>query len=174
MTPERTYIVSIGGSYLSCDEWTTGIYCRSDEVDELALVLTVDFTVELCKPMRVGLQSCEGLCMSVKHTHTTHTDTVFQWVWLMLWNVVQCLTWHKHCSCSHSSPFLLLSSYVLLFLTATFVKNSMSHIFLIMQYLHIDEVGLEHGRHSGLQVVKAGLRAIACHFDQPWKLQYCN
>lgn len=42
-------------NYLGCDEWTTGIYCRRDEVDELALVLTVDFTVELCEPVRIGL-----------------------------------------------------------------------------------------------------------------------
>lgn len=45
------------GVYLRCDEWTAGIYCRCDEVDELALVVTVDFTVELCEPMGVGLQS---------------------------------------------------------------------------------------------------------------------
>lgn len=40
---------------------------------------------------------------------------------------------------------------------------------LNMQYLHINEIRLEHRRHSCLQVVKAGLRAIARHFNQPWK-----
>lgn len=62
-------------NYLRCDEWATGVYCRCDEVDELALVLTVDLAVELCKPMRVGLQSSKGLCMSVtnKTTHTVKT-----------------------------------------------------------------------------------------------------
>lgn len=61
-------------SYLSCDEWTTGIYWRCDEVHELALVLTVDLTVELCKPMWVGLQSSKGLCMSVMNkTHTVNS-----------------------------------------------------------------------------------------------------
>lgn len=50
--------------YLSSDEWATRIYGRCDEVDELALVLTVDLTVELCKPVRVGLQSSKGLCMT--------------------------------------------------------------------------------------------------------------
>lgn len=57
-------------SYLSSYEWATGIYCRCDEVDELGLVLTVDLTVELCKPMRVGLQSGKGLCMSVTNKTT--------------------------------------------------------------------------------------------------------
>ena len=60
--------------YLSCDKWATGIYCRCNEVDELALVLTMDFTVELCEPMRVGLQSSKGLCMSV----TNRTSSTFK------------------------------------------------------------------------------------------------
>lgn len=56
--------------YLSCDEWAAGIYSRGDEVDELALVLTVDLTVELRKPVGVSLQGRKGLRMSETHTHT--------------------------------------------------------------------------------------------------------
>lgn len=56
--------------YLCCDEWATGIYCRCDEVHELALVLGVNLAVELCKPMGVGLQSSESLCMSAINKHT--------------------------------------------------------------------------------------------------------
>lgn len=38
---------------------------------------------------------------------------------------------------------------------------------LKVEYLHINEVRFEHRRHSGLQVVEAGLRAVAGHFNQP-------
>lgn len=62
--------------YLSCDEWAAGIYSRGDEVDELALVLTVDLTVELCKPVGVSLQGGKGLRMTETHTHT-HTYGIF-------------------------------------------------------------------------------------------------
>lgn len=37
------------------------------------------------------------------------------------------------------------------------------------KYLHINEVWLEHRRHGGLQVIKAGLGAIARYFHQPDK-----
>lgn len=53
--------------YLRCDERTASIYSRSDEVDELALILSVDLTVELCKPVRVSLQGSKCLRMSVTH-----------------------------------------------------------------------------------------------------------
>lgn len=53
--------------YLRCDERAASIYSRSDEVDELALILSVDLTVELCKPVRVSLQGSKCLRMSVTH-----------------------------------------------------------------------------------------------------------
>lgn len=41
--------------YLSCDEWSACINGRCEEVDELALVLTVDLAVEVRQPVAVGL-----------------------------------------------------------------------------------------------------------------------
>lgn len=59
--------------YLRCDEWAAGVHSRGDEVDELALVLTVDLTVELREPVGVSLQGSESLRVSETHTHA-HTE----------------------------------------------------------------------------------------------------
>lgn len=59
--------------YLCCDEWAASIDSGGDEVYELALVLTVDLTVELCKPVGVSLQRSECLCMSETNKNKAHT-----------------------------------------------------------------------------------------------------
>lgn len=51
---------------LRADEGCDCLQSGGDERDELLRVLPVNFAVELCEPMRVGLQCCQGLRVAME------------------------------------------------------------------------------------------------------------
>lgn len=66
---------------LRADEGCDCLQSGGDERDELLRVLPVNFAVELCEPVRVGLQCCQGLRVAMeeenksqRHTCSTHTS----------------------------------------------------------------------------------------------------